>query len=64
MESIAYMGDDIIDIDAIKTAAIGIAPPNSQQGAIEAADYVTKRAAGDGAVREVCNLLLAAKENA
>lgn len=62
MESIAYMGDDIIDVAAIEAAAIGIAPPDGQASAIQAADYVTQRNAGNGAVREICDLLLAAKE--
>jgi len=62
MESIAYMGDDFIDVPAIENAAIGIAPPDGQSSAIAAADYVTQRNAGDGAVREVCDHLLSARK--
>jgi 3-deoxy-D-manno-octulosonate 8-phosphate phosphatase (KDO 8-P phosphatase) len=57
----AYMGDDIIDAPAMTWAAIGIAPPGAMPGALAAADYVTERAAGHGAVREVCDHLLAAR---
>lgn len=55
----AYMGDDVIDAPAIAWASIGIAPPAAIDSALAAADYVTRRAAGHGAVREICDALLA-----
>lgn len=58
----AYMGDDVIDAPAMEWAGIGIAPPDAMASAKDAADYVTTRAAGRGAVREVCELILAARE--
>ncbi len=57
----AYMGDDVIDAPAIAWAGIGIAPPNAMPAAIAAADLVTTREAGHGAVREVCEQILAAR---
>lgn len=60
-EQCAYMGDDTIDAPAIEWAGIGIAPPDAMPAALAAADYVTHRAAGRGAVREVCEHLLAAR---
>jgi 3-deoxy-D-manno-octulosonate 8-phosphate phosphatase (KDO 8-P phosphatase) len=56
---IAYMGDDTIDAPAMAWAGIGIAPPEAMPEALAAADYVTRRPAGRGAVREICELLLA-----
>lgn len=56
----AYMGDDTIDAPALAWAGLGIAPPDAMPDVIAAADYVTKRPAGRGAVREVCDRLLAA----
>jgi 3-deoxy-D-manno-octulosonate 8-phosphate phosphatase (KDO 8-P phosphatase) len=56
----AYMGDDFIDAPAIAAAGIGITVPTALPAAIAAAGYVTRRQAGLGAVREVCDLLLAA----
>src|SRR5580698_3917574 len=56
----AYMGDDIIDAPALRAAGIGICVPGGATLALAAADYVTGRAGGHGAVREVCDLLLAA----
>ena len=57
----AYMGDDDIDASAMAWAGIGIAPPGAMPAALAAAAYVTQRPAGLGAVREVCELLLAAR---
>jgi len=57
----AYMGDDIIDTGAIELAGIGIAVPEAQDSPLAAADYVTSRTGGCGAVREVCNQILAAR---
>lgn len=57
----AYMGDDTIDVPAIEWAGVGIAPPEAMPAAVAAADYVTERRAGRGAVREVCEHLLAAR---
>jgi 3-deoxy-D-manno-octulosonate 8-phosphate phosphatase (KDO 8-P phosphatase) len=55
------MGDDFIDAPAIAAAGIGISVPAALPAALAAADYVTARRAGHGAVREVCDLLLAAR---
>jgi len=57
-EQCAYMGDDDIDAPAIYWAGVGIAPPEAMPSAIDAANYVTTRLAGRGAVREVCDHLL------
>ena len=57
----AYMGDDFIDAPAIAAAGIGISVPAGLPAALGAARYVTRRQAGHGAVREVCDLILAAK---
>jgi 3-deoxy-D-manno-octulosonate 8-phosphate phosphatase (KDO 8-P phosphatase) len=60
-EQIAYMGDDDIDAPAILWAGIGVTVPDAMPAAIEAADYLTTRAAGRGAVREVCEQILRAQ---
>jgi 3-deoxy-D-manno-octulosonate 8-phosphate phosphatase (KDO 8-P phosphatase) len=57
----AYMGDDFIDAPAIRAAGIGISVPTALPEALAAADYVTRKLPGHGAVREVCDLLRAAK---
>jgi len=60
-EHCAYMGDDDIDASAISWAGVGIAPAEAMPSALAAANYVPTRTAGRGAVREVCEHILAAK---
>lgn len=60
----AYMGDDTIDAPAIAWAGIGIAPHEAMPAAVAAAHYITQRPAGRGAVREVCEQILAARVTA
>ena len=57
----AYMGDDDIDAPAMDWAAIGATVPDAIPAALAAADYITRRAAGHGAVREICDLLLGSR---
>lgn len=54
----AYVGDDVFDIPLIKAVAFGATVPEAVDEVIEAAQYVTKRPGGNGAVREVCNFIL------
>ena len=56
-----YMGDDDIDAAAIAHAGIGVTVPGAMPAARAAAGYVTVRPAGRGAVREICEHLLAAR---
>ncbi len=59
-EQCCYVGDDDIDTGAITWAGIGCAPGDSMPSALHAADYVTARPGGRGAVREICEHILAA----
>jgi 3-deoxy-D-manno-octulosonate 8-phosphate phosphatase (KDO 8-P phosphatase) len=56
-----YMGDDDIDAPAIAWAGIGVSVPDAMPAALKAARLVTRRRAGAGAVREVCELILSAQ---
>jgi 3-deoxy-D-manno-octulosonate 8-phosphate phosphatase (KDO 8-P phosphatase) len=58
---ICYMGDDDIDATALGWAGIGITVPTAMPAALAAAQYVTRLPAGRGAVREICEHLLAAR---
>ena len=57
----AYAGDDDIDAPAILWAGIGASVPDAHAEALAAADCVTRRHGGRGAVREICDQLLAAR---
>ncbi|MDO5652714.1 MAG: HAD hydrolase family protein, partial [Brachymonas sp.] len=56
----AAMGDDWPDLPLLAHAAFAAAPPNAHAEVLAQADYVSQRAGGAGAVREVCDLLLQA----
>ncbi len=58
---IAYMGDDWLDLVLLKRAGLALAPANSVAEVQQHVHYVTRRGGGDGAVREVCDLILGAK---
>lgn len=58
---VCYMGDDDIDAPAIAWAGVGVAPKQSMPAALRAAKFVPSREAGHGAVREVCEQILAAR---
>ena len=60
-EHIAYAGDDLPDLPAIRFAGLGIAVANAQAFVAEHADWQTSLAGGQGAVREICNLILDSK---
>jgi 3-deoxy-D-manno-octulosonate 8-phosphate phosphatase (KDO 8-P phosphatase) len=63
-DQIVYMGDDDIDSPALVWAGIGVTVPTAMPAAIDAADYLTTRPAGRGAVREVCEHILRAQGHA
>ncbi len=56
-----YMGDDDIDAPAMAWAGIGVSVPDAMPAALAAADYITVRRGGHGAVREICEYLQAAQ---
>lgn len=56
----AAMGDDWPDLPVMTRCAFACAPVNAQADVLERAHYVTSRKGGDGAVRELCDLLLVA----
>lgn len=58
MESIAYMGDDLPDYQAIACSGCGVTVADGHPDVKQVADHVTSLPGGLGAVREFCDLLL------
>lgn len=58
---IAFMGDEVVDLGAMRKAGLSIAVPNSYKPVGKVADFVTEKRGGYGAVREVIELILKAK---
>src|SRR5262249_19981174 len=58
----AIVGDDMPDVPVMRAAGLAFAVADSHPAAIEAADMVTPHAGGRGAVRSICDLLIAARD--
>ena len=59
-EQVAAMGDDWPDLPVMRRSAFACAPANAQTEVRHAAHFVTQARGGDGAARELCDLLLVA----
>ena len=61
-DACAHIGDDLPDLPVIARCGLGITVPHAPAAVRERAHYVTGRDGGAGAVREVCDLILAAQD--
>ena len=59
-EHTAYMGDDLVDWPAMSEAQLKLSPGDADSWIRQHVDYATRAYGGRGAVREACELLLAA----
>lgn len=58
---VCYMGDDIVDLGVLKRVGLAVAVGDALGEAKAAADYITTAHGGNGAVREVVELILKAQ---
>jgi 3-deoxy-D-manno-octulosonate 8-phosphate phosphatase (KDO 8-P phosphatase) len=61
LDQTGYMGDDVIDLPALQRAGFAASVPTAQGYVAQAAHWVSSHSGGNGAVRECCDLLLAAQ---
>ena len=61
LDECAYMGDDLADLPVLRAVGLPIAVPNAVPDVKAAARIVTKARGGQGAVRELAELLLKAR---
>ena len=54
---ILFVGDDIPDLDVIENVGLFVAVSNAHKMVKDKAHYITQKAGGQGAVREVCDLI-------
>ena len=57
----AFLGDDIVDIPVLRLVGFSGAVADAQELVKKTVDYVTDNRGGDGAVRELCEMLLMAQ---
>ena len=60
-ESAGYMGDDFLDLPLLTRAGFAATVPEAPAAVRDRVHYVTARPGGRGAVREVCEHILAAR---
>ena len=60
-EEMAYVGDDVPDLSALQAVGFSAAPANAREPVRKTVRYVCKAKGGEGAVREVADLILAAQ---
>jgi 3-deoxy-D-manno-octulosonate 8-phosphate phosphatase (KDO 8-P phosphatase) len=56
LENIAYVGNDINDLDCLNAVGLPIAVGDAYPEVVAVAAHKTERLGGDGAVREICDL--------
>ena len=59
----AYMGDDLPDYEVMAGAGISLTVADAAAEIIDLADWVSSRPGGQGAVREICEIILKSLEN-
>jgi 3-deoxy-D-manno-octulosonate 8-phosphate phosphatase (KDO 8-P phosphatase) len=61
-EDAAFVGDDLVDLGPMQRSGLAVAVANAIEDVKGLADYVTRAAGGHGAVREVVENILRAKD--
>lgn len=59
-----YVGDDLPDLPLLRRVGFSVAVSNAHDEVKATCDYTTEKAGGFGAVREVCDLVLNARNKA
>ncbi len=61
LSEVAYVGDDLPDLAAIRNVGLGMTVANAYALVKQHAKYVTQARGGEGAVREVCDFIMRAQ---
>ncbi len=61
LQKVLFIGDDVVDIPAMEAAGVGVAVADAHPETLAAADWITTCKGGQGAVREVIDLLMKTK---
>ena len=64
MDEVAYIGDDINDLATLKAVGFSATPADVMPAVVEAVDYVCVKKGGEGAVREIIEMILKAQQKA
>lgn len=61
LSEVAFMGDDLPDLEAMLAVGLSVAPANAHRWVADRARWITTARGGQGAARELCDLLLDAQ---
>ena len=61
LDEVAFVGDDLPDLAVIRRVGLGITPANGSSTLSSQAHWQTSKRGGDGAVREVAEMILFAQ---
>jgi len=61
LSQVAYIGDDINDLEALKAVGFSASPADGMPQIAAAVDYVCQKKGGEGAVREIVEMILEAQ---
>ncbi len=62
MEQVAYIGDDVNDLQALGAVGFSACPADGIPQVQQTVRYICKKKGGEGAVREIADLILAAQQ--
>ncbi len=60
-QQICFAGDDWIDLPVLMRVGLAVSVADAEDRVKQQVHWITKRNGGDGAVREICNLILRAQ---
>ncbi|MGZ8375580.1 MAG: KdsC family phosphatase, partial [Nitrospira sp.] len=64
LRQVAYIGDDVNDIEALQAVGFSAAPADGLPQVLKVVDYVCRQKGGEGAVRELAEMILLSRPGA
>jgi len=61
LQQVAYIGDDVNDIETLKAVGFSSSPADGLPQVLQVVDYVCRKKGGEGAVREIAEMILHAQ---
>lgn len=61
LQEVAFIGDDVNDLEALQAVGFSAAPADGLPSVLKVVGYICQKKGGEGAVREVADLILKAK---
>jgi len=63
LREVAYIGDDVNDMEALRAVGFSAAPKDGLPQVLQIVDYVCQKKGGEGAVREIADMILQSRSD-